>query len=678
MADLWNLQSNLNRGELDPLLLGRKDLTAYYNGVQSARNVLCLPQGGMKKRPGTEFLGEALGNGRLENFSFNVEQNYLLVFTSERMQIYKDGVLQTNINGSGNDYLETPWTYSEVLEFDYIQSADTIIITHQDVETQTITRTSDTAWTIADAPFSNIPQYDFNDASSPTPTSEVQRLTFANHTEGDRYKIALEGILTEEITFSGDDSTNEENIRQALQNLINTGFAGISVAVNVAGTSYDVTFADEDAKPWDFMTVTPIYTVNSDFAVTTSRQQTGIARAEDSWSDLRGWPTSCVFHEGRLYLGGSLSRPATLWGSRVGDFFNFDKGRALDDEAIEVTLDTDQVNAIQSVFSNRSLQIFTSGGEFFVPESPVTPTGVAVSPQSNLGSKRVRPVTIDGVTLFPQRTGNAIIQFIFLDAVKANQSSSVSVTAAHLIDDPIKMAASRGTETTDANYVYIVNSDGTMAVYNTLAAEEVSGFTLWVDTTGDIQSVAVVDNAVNLLVERSINGSTVYQIGVENNALNADSSVFDSTDDDEITGLDHLEGETVWAKADGAYMGEYTVVSGSITLPRTSADKEAGLSYVPTIQTMPLNIDLANGPNAFAKKKIARIGLQIFESNGIIVNDQRIPDKTIAINQFDSPEPFTGLKRIHVLGWSLDATVTITQTTPMPMTILSIGMEVKV
>ena len=678
MADLWNIQSNLNRGELDPLLLGRTDLTAYYNGVQTARNVLCLPQGGMKKRPGTEFLGEALGNGRLENFSFNVEQNYLLVFTSEKMQIYKDGVLQTDINGSGNDYLDTPWTYSEVLEFDYIQSADTIIITHQDVETQTITRTSDTVWTIADAPFSNIPQYDFNDASSPTPTSEVQTLNFNNQTEGDRYKIALEGILTEEITFAGDDATNEENIRSGLQNLINTGFSGISVSTGVTGDKYRVIFAEEDAKDWDLMTVTPIYTVNSSFACVATEITSGVARTEDSWSDLRGWPTSCVFHEGRLYLGGSLSRPATLWGSRVGDFFNFDKGRALDDEAIEVTLDTDQVNAIQSVFSNRSLQIFTSGGEFFVPESPVTPTGVAVSPQSNLGSKRVRPVTIDGVTLFPQRTGNAIIQFIFLDAVKANQSSSISVTAAHLINDPVKMAASRGTETTDANYVYIVNSDGTMAVYNTLAAEEVSGFTLWEDTTGDIQSVAVVDNAVNLLVERSINGSTVYQIEVENNALNTDSSVFDTTDDDEITGLDHLEGETVWAKADGAYMGEYTVVSGSITLPRTSADKEAGLSYVPTIKTMPLNIDLANGPNAFAKKKIARIGLQIYESNGIIVNDQRIADKTIAINQFDSPDPYTGLKRIHVLGWSLEATVTITQTTPMPMTILNIGMEVKV
>jgi hypothetical protein len=676
VADLWSLQSNLNKGELDPLLIGRTDLQAYYNGVQTARNTLCLPQGGLKKRPGTKFLGEALGNGRLENFSFNIEQNYLLVFSALRMEIYKDGVLQTNINASGFDYLVTPWTLVQVQEFDYIQSADTIIITHPDVQTRVITRTSDTAWGIAGAPFTNIPQYDFNDASSPTPTSEIQTLNFANHTEGDRYKIALEGILTEEITFAGDDATNEENIRKALQELINTGFAGISVADTVSLDTYAVTFADEDAKPWKLMTVTPIYTVNAAFAVATARTQTGVARAEDSWSATRGWPTSCTFHEGRLWLGGSSSRPATMWGSRVGDFFNFDKGRALDDESIEATLDTDQVNAIQSVFSNRSLQVFTSGGEFYVPASPITPATIAVSPQSNLGSKRVRPSTIDGVTLFPQRTGNAIIQFMFLDSVKANQSKSISVTAAHLIDDPVQMAPSRGTETTDANYVYIVNTDGSMAVFNTLAAEDVNGFTLW-ETTGDIKSVAVVDNEVNLLVERTVNSSTVYQIEVENNDLNTDASVFDTTNDAEITGLSHLEGEKVWAKADGAFMEEYTVASGKITLDRTSTDKEAGLSYLPTIKTMPLNVDLANGPNASSKKKIARISLQIFESNGIIVNNQRLADKTIALNQFDAPAPYTGIRRIHVLGWSLEAEVTITQSTPMPMTILNIGMEVK-
>jgi hypothetical protein len=675
MAQLWNLQSNLNRGELDPLLLGRKDLVAYYNGVQSATNTLCIPQGGLKKRPGTKYLGSALGDGRLENFSFNIEQNYLIVFSQQRMQVYKDGVLQTDINGSGLDYLPTGWILSEIQEFDYIQSADTAIVTHPDEETKVITRTSDNEWFINGAPFTNIPQYDFNDASSPTPTSEIQTINFANHTEGDRYKIALEGILTEELTFAGDDSTNEENIRQALQNLINTGFSGISVDTITPLDTYEVTFAEEDAKPWEFMTITPIYTVNSAFSCATARTQTGVSRAEDTWSATRGWPTSCTFHEGRLFFGGSKSRPATLWGSKVGDFFNFDKGSALDDEAIEVTLDTDQVNAIQSVFSNRTLQIFTSGGEFYVPESPITPTGIAVSPQSNLGSKRVRPATVDGLTLFPQRTGRAIMQFAFLDAVKANQSTSVSVQAAHLIKNPVKMAVSRGTDSTDANYVYILNSDGTMTVYNTLAAEEVSGFNPW-ETTGDIKSVAVVDDEVNLLVERDIDGNVVYHIEVEDEDLNTDCSVYDTTDDDEITELGHLEGETVWAKADGVYMGEYTVTSGKITLDRDSDDKEAGLAWVPIIKTMPLNIQLGNGPNAFSKKKIARVALQIYESNGIIVNGRRLADKTIAVNQFDAPEPYTGIRRIHLTGWSLEAEVTITQSTPMPMTILNIGVEV--
>lgn len=684
MADLWTFQSNLNRGELDPLLVGRIDLQAYYNGVETGKNVLSIPQGGMKKRPGTEFLGTALGEGRLENFSFNVEQNYLLVFTALRMQIYKDGVLQTNINGSGNPYLVTPWSLAQIADFDYIQSADTIIITHPDVQTRTITRTSDTAWAIAAVTFSNIPQFDFNDGSSPTPVSEVQTATFANHNEGDRYKLALNGVLTEDLAFAGDDATNRENIRFALQALVNTPNTGISVA----GTdpAYVVTFANDSAEPWKLLTGTPIKTLNVNFQVTVARGATGVSRKEDTWSAGRGWPSTCTFHEGRLWFGGSSQRPATIWGSRAFDFFNFDQGRGLDDESVEATLDTDQVNAIEAIFSNRSLQIFTSGGEFAVLQAestPITPSNVSVKSQSNLGTRRVRPVTIDGVTLFAQRTGKAIIQYLFLDEFQATQSRSVSILAAHLINTPVKMAVSRGTEASDANYVYIVNNDGSMAVFNTLAAEDVQGFTEWetaADSTaaGDIKSVAVVDNAVNLLIEREINSSTVYLIEREDTDLNTDSSVTDTTDDAEITGLDHLEGETVWAKADGAFQGSFVVASGTITLTRTSTDKEAGLQYVPNIVTMPLNVNLQDGPNASSKKKIARASLQLFESNGVVVNGERIPDKTIGVDQFDAPDPQTGVVRMHLPGWTIEAQLTITQTTPMPMTILNIGMEVAV
>lgn len=673
---VFNVQSNLNRGELDPRAVGRIDLDAYYNGVRTATNVLAIPQGGMKKRPGMPFLGEALGDGRTENFSFNVEQSYLLVFTDLRMQVYKNGVLQTNLNGSGFDYVVTPWTLTQLADIDYIQSADTAIIVHPDVAPYTISRSSDTDWTVSTITFTNIPQFDFDDASSPTPVAEVQELNFAAPNEGDRYKLALEGLLTEEVVFAGDDATNEENIRVALQELITTGNSGISVSTVTTLDTYEVTLAGESANDWDLITATVVLVKSTSFEVATTRTTAGTSRKEDVWSAGRGWPRTSTFHEGRLYFGGSLSRPSTIWGSRVNDFFNFDEGRGRDDELISATLDTDQVNAIEGIFSNRSLQVFTSGGEFYVPESPITPSNVAVKPQTNLGSKRVRPVTIDGVTLFVQRTGKSVNQFVFVDDFQANQTRSISTLAPHLINDPVKMSVSRGTDTTDANYVYILNSDGKLTVFNTLITEGVQGFTSW-ETNGSIKSVAVVDKRLYFLVERTINSVTKYYIEREDDDLNTDSGVRTTVGgSDTLTGLDHLNGEEVRVKADGAVQDDETVSGGQITIVRDADIIEAGLDYTPTIQTLPLNTPLKNGPSVFRKKKIQRVSLQLHESNGVIVNGQRVADKTIGLNQFDAPEPNTGIERIYILGWTLDASVTITQTTPMPMTILSIGLEV--
>jgi len=676
---IWNFQSNMNRGELDPTLLGRIDIQAYYNGVRTALNTLSLPQGGMKRRPGQDFLGAALDNGRLENFSFNVEQNYLLVFTDLKMQIYKDGILQTNINGSGNDFIVTPWSLARILEFDFIQSADTAIVTQENIEPTTITRTSDTDWSIDSVPLVNIPQFNFNDGSSPTPVSEVQKITFSLVNEGDRYKIALEGILTDDIVFGGDDATNISAITEALQSLPNTGGTGITVTVSASLIAYNITFADDSAKDWELATVTAVLTKDVGFEGATTRISAGTSKSEDVWSVTRGWPRTCTFHEGRLFFGGSLTRPQTMWGSNVNDFFNFEKGRSRDDELISATLDTDQVNAIEAIFSNRSLQIFTSGGEFFVPQArstPITPANISVAPQTNLGSKRVRPISIDGVTLFVQRTGKVINQFVFVNEFQSNQTNAVSSLAAHLIKDPVKMAASKGTESTDANYVYILNADGSLTVFNTLTSEGVQAFTDW--RSGTIKSITVVSDRLNLLIERVVNSVTVYHIEVESVTALTDSAVTANVGgSDTLTGLDHLEGETVDVKADGSFQGEFVVTSGQIQITRDADIIEAGLTYKPLIKTMPLNIDTEKGPNATDKKRILRAAIQLFESNGIIVNGQRLADKTIGLNQFDAPTPNTGLERITLHGWSLEADIEITQNTPMPMTILSIGMEVK-
>ena len=675
MARVWNMQSSFNRGELDPRLVGRKDLQAYYAGAQTAQNVVTLVQGGMRRRNGTEFIRED-DDGRIFNFSFSTEVNYCLLFTNLKMYIFKDGVQQTSINGGPNDYLVTPYTLAQVKEIDYIQSADTALLFHGDVYPQEISRTSDTAWSIGAISLVNIPQYDFNDASSTPPTSNVQHASFANRNEGDRYKISLEGILTDEVAYAGDANTNEENIRTALISLLNTGGEGSVAVSQTAAGEYDITFSADSANDWDLLTFTPIFTKDAGFEVTVTETTPGVARSEDVWSAGRGYPRTAVFHEARLWLGGTTYRPSTLWGSKVNFFFDFNKGKARDDEGIDVTLDTDQVNAITGVFSNRTLQVFTSGGEFSVNTSPITPSNIAVLPQTNYGTKKVRPVTVDGLTLFVQRTGKSIRNFFFVDENKSYDSASVSVLASHLINDPIELAASRGTSSVDANYVYIVNDDGSMAVYNTLASEDVQGFTNWL-TDGEMISIAVVDDTLYTYVKRTIGGADTYFLEREDITLTTDSSA-SAASTDTLTGLSHLEGETIDVIADNAYMGEFVVSGGSVTIDRTATLITGGINFTPIIESMPLNIPLQNGPNAALPKRIVRAGLELYESNGVLVNGQRIADKTMGLDVFESPVPKTGLERIFLQGWDVSATLTITQDEPVPMQVLAAYLEVSV
>ena len=666
---VWQFQSVLNRGEIDPLAVGRIDLQQYYNGVETAKNVLAIPQGGLKKRPGMRTLSIFTNyDCRLERFSFNTEINYLFSFISNILRVYKDGVLQATVG--------VPIAGSQLQDMDYIQSADTAIITHPEVAPFSITRQSDTVWTVAVLTLQNVPVFDFNDALSPTPTDSIQTMTFTNFFEGDRFKLSLEGILTEEIVLSitatGQTATALA-IEEELKVLPNVNSQDVSVVGTGPGT-FTVTFTGGATKAWDSISGTGVYTQSVSFTITSVVTQVGVPRTEDVWSPTRGYPITCTFHEGRLWFGGAKSLPSTVWGSVVNDFFNFKTRKGLDDESVSATLDTDQLNQIQAIFSNRSLQVFTGGGEFYVPSSPITPANIAVQPQSNLGSKRIRPVTVEGVTLFLQKTGKALLQFVFLDEFQANQTTSVSVLAPHLIKTPIKMSVSRGTEDSDANYVYILNSDGTITVFNTLTDQQVAGFTRG-ETDGNIKSIAVVDGSLYFLVERTTDSGTELYLEIEDDRLNTDAAAYAGSGIAAI-GVG-LIGKTVKIKVDGS-VREDVVSTGTVTIdPASTTSVEVGLEYDAEITTLPLNLNLQNGPNASQKKKILRTSLQLYESIGVLINGQRLADKTIGVDQFDAPTPFTGLKRIFIPGWSLEAQVTISQTTPMPMTILNIGMEVK-
>jgi hypothetical protein len=559
MPKVITLQTSFNSGVLDPRLASRTDLKHFYQGAEEAENVITMPQGGIKRRPGFKYIAGTASNNeaRLASFAFNVEQTYLLVFTNLSVAVYKDGVHQANVT--------TPYTTAQLFELQWTQSADTMILVHEDHAPRKLVRGgSHTSWTLSTITLTNIPTYDFGSGA---------------------------------------------------------------VAV---------------------------------------------------WSAAQGWPKSATFYQGRLWFGGSKTRPQTLWGSKTNDFYNFDDGTSLDDEGIDLTLDTDQVNAITSVYAGRHLQIFTTGGEFTIKDVPITPAKVAVRRETLFGSSAVPPKTIDGSVIFIDRTGKSVREFLFSYNEDSYTSGTVSLLASHLLNAPVDMDVSKGTATDDANYVYFVNGDGTVAVYNTLRAQEVSGWTKWT-TTGDIESVAVVVDEVYFVVKRTINGSTVRYLEQldPDSYTDANKTVTLGSAGTAVTGLAHLNGESSRVRADGEVRANATPASGAITLAETATIIEVGLDYTTTIKTMPINMDFDDGPTLTRKKRIVKVIPNVYQSLGVSINGDRFIDRNFGLSLDSAPTAYTGLKEMYLLGWTDLAQVTITQTDPTPMTVLGLAIEVE-
>ena len=672
---MYTVQSNFTKGEIDPQAVARIDLNSYYQGLSIARNVICIPQGGMKKRPGMQYLEATNSTARrLETFSFSTDINYVVEFSNFLAKFY-------NADGTLADSVGLPYPTAALQDLDYIQSYDTIIIVHPDYEPLRILRQSATSFVLSLLPLTNIPKNNFNDSSSLVGLPEIQELQLNGQwTIGDTFKLTFNGITSDVIAYAGISTLEQQqqtskNMQDALNALPNIKGDGVTVSfVSTSGDSrvFNVEFAANSAEEWGFITGFIEQSSNATANIkVTERTQTGISTFEDSWSDTRGWPTTATFHENRLWFGGSKSLPSTIWGSNVNNFFDFRSYKARDDEAITATLDTDQRNEIVGVISNRALQIFTTGQEFYIPESPITPDNIAVRAQTNFGSKRIRPVTLSGQTMFIQRTGKSLNSFVFSEDQQANTTNSLSILSPHLIKNPIKVSIQRGAPDSDANYIYIVNDDGTVTVLNSLPFENIAAFTRW-ETDGDILSCAVVGEKVYFLTSRNGNVS----LEVENDSLNMDNGEILTGSISNISGISRLNGKDISIKTDGFYYGDEPVSGGAVQLDKSYATVEYGLPFSPEMVTMPMNVNLKTGSALYKKKRLKRVALDIYQSNGIIVNDNRIYDRTIGLNQFDAPTPISGVYRRYLYGWHVVAKITIKQDTPYPFQVLSIGVEV--
>ena len=602
-------QSNFSTGEIDPLLRARTDLQQYQNALEEATNVVVQPQGGISRRDGLEFVfdfGSSFTEFKIIPFEFSINDSYLLVFVVGRIYVFKNKNLQRDINSSGNDYITASDITAAMLdELEYTQAVDTLILCHEDLQTKRLVRNSDTSWTLENLPLTNLPQYAYAlDEHSPnftiTPSATTGNITItASSVTTDSGVAQAGGASTITLKSASSYTSNDDPNGMWITLTAGTGsgqerYITDYVAATKVATVYPAWTTQPDSsthykvaafaasaannfaqventfgrvKYIEYVSDTVMNAVVEvpffDTSGVVAGNWIGEFGYEDVWSSTRGWPRSATFHEGRLYFGGSKSRPNTVWGSRVIDYFNFDSHTGLDDEAVETTINTNQLNSIVNIVSGADLRIFSTGGEFIVVQSedtPITPSNFLVRPQTRLGSKAGVPIEdLNGATIFVQRQGKAINAFQFGNDTRSYQVQNIALLSSHLLNTPVDIAVRRSSSTDEADRLFVVNSgDGSMAVYSILTGQNViapSKFT----TDGEFIAIAVELSEVYAIVKRTVDSATVYYLEVFNSDFTLDSGVSGGA----ITTvqLGHLRGKTVNIIRDGISESAKTVSS---------------------------------------------------------------------------------------------------------------------
>jgi hypothetical protein len=651
MARFVSIQTNFTTGELDPLARARVDLKAYENALEKAKNVICQPQGGVTRRPGTKFINELGGTPadgvRLISFEFSTNDSYMLAFTTNRMYVYKNKALITNINASGNPYLDTTGFGLTGTHMDHLvwtQSADTLIIVHEDQRPIKIVRgASDSSWTISNITFDSVPQYAFtiatsNPAATLTPSDVSGKITLTAST----------GVFT-------------------------SGHVGQYINADPQGRAKIVKFISSTVV--NAVAEFPFFDTSA-IASGDWELETGY---EDVWSATKGWPRSVTFHQGRLFFGGSKSRPSTIWGSKVGLFFDFEAVEGLDDDAVEATLDTNTFNAIVDIISGRDLQVFTTGGEFYVPQeglTPITPTDFFLSTTSRNGCKEgVRVKQLESGILFIQRQGKALSEIAYSDTQLTYITSKISLLSGHLLKNPTRMDIRRAVATDENDLLLIINeSDGTIVAFSLLRLQNViapSEFT----TVGSFVDVGVDITDIYTIVKRDDNGADKYYVEVFDNTYLTDSGVKGTT----ASSLDmsHVDGATVNVISDG-YVELNQVADSAVTFVNPpTASSEVGLPINVEVKTMPVDLKIQTGTRIGFKKRIVEVNALLYETQNLVINGNPLPIRSLGADALDDPVPeFTGTKTLHgILGYNNEGQITVTQNAPLKFTLL--GLEYK-
>lgn len=604
-----------------------------------------------------------------------------------------------------------------------VQSGDVIYICHPDYATRKLLRYSATRWVLdeldtVEGPFEDVDVEAtttvYASAETGTVTLTASTGIFASTDVGALFFMEQKLVDIIKQWEGGKSITAGERRRSdgKTYEALNSATTGVNKPIHSLGAEYDgdtgVQWAFRDAG-YGYVKITGFTNSTTVTAVVQSRLPSGCVGsgnattrwAHGKWSATRGYPEQVTFFRERLVF----TKDQDVEMSVVGDFENFARknssGEVVTDQAISIRISSDQINKIEWLSASKGLLVGTAGGEYVIKELTTNeafgPANVTVVVQSPYGSRAVVPVQVGEAILFVQRSGRKLRELMYDFGSDQYKSIDTTVLSEHITYGGI----------TDLVYqqephsiVWCVRTDGQLLGFTYNKEQDVLGWHRHIMGGSGIveclESIPCPDKDQDdlwMITRRTINGSTKRYIeylekdfndetAIEDACFVDCSLVYDSTPNDTITGLDHLEGETVSVLADGASHPDVEVVSGSITLQREASVVQIGYPYTSTLKTQRINAGGADGTSQGKTKRITKVVIRFLRTlGGRAGYDENNLDEILFRTGSDpmdaAPPVFSGDKLIEWNGtYDFDGYMTIVQNQPLPMTVTAIMPQV--
>jgi hypothetical protein len=726
------IQRSFAAGELAPALAARADLAQYATGLRTCRNHLIQRSGGATNRAGTRFIGPCATNNvnvrllryvaadPIDSVLIEAGEHYLRFYAGNPKALVvidsgtvtawsnvTDYVIGDIVSSGGSVFyavadgtnhatsdaafwhelpggvLEIPTPFEDTGLFNWHQSGQVISFTHRNRVASELIFVSLTRWV-------------FRAVTTSPQVLPPQNPVLSGSASGDR---SFGFVVT-----AAAPGTYEES--EASGQVIDASIAAPTADAPLV-VSWDAQDVDGDACPEYYVYCDPFANGTYGYVGTATGTTSFNYAGQDPdftvtpplprvlFSTATSRPHASATYQQRRLFGQTKDEPDAVFGSRVGFISNFGLSSPLqDDDAITFKVAGNDHHVIQHMVAlKHGLILLTAGGEWTVhgPDGvSLIPNGIEADQETYLGAAElVRPVVLGNSILYVQASGSKLMQIRFDVAVEGLGGIDLTVFSGHLFDGRklIDVTAAKSPDP----IVWCTRSDGTLLGLTYVPEQNVLAWHRHDTLGGFFERVCVVpgDGQDDLFVVTNRGGNRAIEqllprtvIDFNRDARFLDASLtYDGAPTTSVSGLDHLNGATVYALADGVKRGPFTVAAGVVNLGVSASVVHVGLAITADLET--LSLDIAGSSIRPALKRIQGVAAVIDAS----CRTWQAGPTSAKLTSLPAPEagtgsataPFSGTVELSTLAaFTKDGRVFLRHTDPLPLTVLALIPYVEV